>query len=437
MNITIHHGTHEIGGSCVEISSGENRIVIDIGMPLVEESGERFDSKICKTLSPSELVKEKILPDIKGIYKSNKGDKPIDWLFISHSHIDHYGIYTFLRDDIYYYVGEKAKKLIDLTTLFLNFNGDINKCTYLESGKEIKVGNFTITLYLMDHTAFDAYGFLIECEGKKIFYSGDFREHERKGKAFDYFLSKVPENIDALLLEGSLVGSERSITKSEEDIENDIVKTINNTDKIVFGVSSSQNIDRLVSFFKAARRTKRLFVSDVYTSNVLAEIGGKTIPHTSKGYGNIRVYFFPQYTCNKLVKKKREKMIYKFYPYKISMAEISENPGNIVMMVRMSMVRELSLIKGIEGASVIYSMWNGYLEENSSKRFIDFMEEKNMQLIKHHTSGHATIATLEKFVKKTKPKMIIPIHTFSLDKYAGIFPSEKVISVNDRELITS
>ena len=43
MKIIIHRGTHEIGGSCVEIQSKKSRILIDIGMPLVKKDGDRFD----------------------------------------------------------------------------------------------------------------------------------------------------------------------------------------------------------------------------------------------------------------------------------------------------------------------------------------------------------------------------------------------------------
>ena len=40
-------------------------------------------------------------------------------------------------------------------------------------------GEFTITPYLVDHSATDAYAFLIEAEGKRLFYSGDLRSHVR------------------------------------------------------------------------------------------------------------------------------------------------------------------------------------------------------------------------------------------------------------------
>lgn len=65
MQIIIHRGTHEIGGSCVEIKNKDTRIVIDIGMPIVTEDGKRFDIQNYKDLSGQEMVEKKILPDIK------------------------------------------------------------------------------------------------------------------------------------------------------------------------------------------------------------------------------------------------------------------------------------------------------------------------------------------------------------------------------------
>jgi hypothetical protein len=43
----------------------------------------------------------------------------------------------------------------------------------------------------MDHSAFDAYGFLISAGDKSLFYTGDFRGHGRKGKLLDRFVEKL------------------------------------------------------------------------------------------------------------------------------------------------------------------------------------------------------------------------------------------------------
>jgi len=39
MNITIHRSTHEIGGSCIEITSKNSKIVIDITCLFTEREG--------------------------------------------------------------------------------------------------------------------------------------------------------------------------------------------------------------------------------------------------------------------------------------------------------------------------------------------------------------------------------------------------------------
>lgn len=431
MRLIIHRGSHEIGGSCVELKSRCTRIIIDIGMPIIEKSGERFNFQHYRNLSGEDLINERILPDVKGLYRWDTTNKPIDGLLISHAHINHYGFYNYLNEDIPYYLGEGTKRLIDLSALFLGYNGVISHYSTIRSGEPIKIGDFKITPYLMDHSAFDAYAFLIEANGKKILYSGDFREHGRKAKAFRYFLSHIPEGADALLLEGSTLGRDNSVMRTEQDIEDEIVDVINKSNTIVFGISSSQNIDRLVSFYKATLRTKRIFAIDVYTANILDSLKDLgAIPYPSSKFSNIRV-FFPRSICNKIAQKNRQDLMYKLKQFKITKKEISDNASKVVMMVKPSMTFDLSRMEGIESATVIYSLWEGYLKDRALVNFLAFLEKKGMKRINLHTSGHASINTLKKVVAKINPKRIIPIHTFHPDKYKELFEANKVLKVTD------
>jgi len=50
---------------------------------------------------------------------------------------------------------------------------------------------------LIDHSAYDSYVFLIEAEGKRLVYSGDFQGHGRKGKSPTSLLEHPPKDIDA------------------------------------------------------------------------------------------------------------------------------------------------------------------------------------------------------------------------------------------------
>ena len=85
------------------------------------------------------------------------------------------------------------------------------------------------------------------------------------------------------------------------------------------------------------------------------------------------------------------------------------------------------------GATFIYSLWEGYLQDDSLQKMMRFIKEKNMKFYQVHTSGHAEINTLKKVVKKVKPGKIVPIHTFHPDKYGGLF-KQKIEQVSDGEV---
>ncbi len=69
MKLTIHRGTKEIGGTCIEVHSGNSKILIDFGLPLVDEFGEQFDSKNIVDQTKEELITKRILPNLAGLYR--------------------------------------------------------------------------------------------------------------------------------------------------------------------------------------------------------------------------------------------------------------------------------------------------------------------------------------------------------------------------------
>jgi ribonuclease J len=196
MTFTIHRGASEIGGSCVEVSTAKTRIIVDIGMPLVNADGSSFNSAELKELSAEDLRKDKILPDIPALYDSIKDKETA--LLISHPHQDHYGLIGFVDKKIPVYLGQAAHKLIEISAIFAGKPKVIENPCYFESYKTFQFGDIEITPYLMDHAAFDAYAFLIRGEGKSLLYTGDFRAHGRKWKLFYKFTHIVPKNVDSL-----------------------------------------------------------------------------------------------------------------------------------------------------------------------------------------------------------------------------------------------
>jgi ribonuclease J len=392
MNFKIHRGTKEIGGSCVEIWTDTTRIVIDIGMPLVDNNGGEFDFAKYKLLDINELVKNGILPNIKDFYRG--ADNLIDGIIISHPHIDHYGFSSFVHPEMQYYLGETTHSIIKLTTLFTPQQNFVNNCTYFEKEKSFLIGDITITPYWMDHSAFDAYALLVESNGKSLFYSGDFRAHGRKHKAFEWFLHNAPNNVDYLLLEGTLIDRASANNKTESDIEDELVKVFSEKGKINLVYSSGQNIDRIVSIYRACKKTGKLFVIDVYTATVLKELSQfAMIPFPSVKFKEIKV-IFPFYLCKRLTAANNQQLLYQFRDFKITKEQIAEEKNDIVMLVRPSMKFDLEHIPGIDGGNFVYSLWEGYLNSGNTVKFTDYLLSRAFTIYKIHTSGHADIQTL-------------------------------------------
>jgi ribonuclease J len=418
MNIKIHRGTQEIGGSCVEICTNNTRILVDFGMPLIERDGSDFDFRKYKDHHAEELVKKRVLPDIIGIYEGDQN--LIDGVLISHPHQDHYGFVNFLNDDLKYYLGEAAFQIINVANHYTNKRPLFKNHYFIKKNEIFRIGDITVTPYWMDHSAFDSYAFLIEGEGKKILYSGDFRGHGRKSKAFQWFLHNAPKEVDYLLLEGTMIGRSTRREKSEESLQLDFEKFFHE-DKLNLVYTSGQNIDRLVTIYKACNETSKILVVDPYVGSMLKESSKfARIQKPSERFSNIQV-IFPYWLTRRMLITDHKEYIYQFAKFKISREEISNNPGKYVIIVRPSMKSDIERISGIDGGNIIYSLWEGYLRKDYTKSFIDYLKKRKFILHLIHTSGHADIPTLKEFVAAISPKQIIPIHTFAGDQYKNLF----------------
>ena len=430
MNLNIHRGTKEIGGNCIQVSTKTTRILFDFGMPLVEPDKTAFDFNKYKSLSVDELIKKKILPNMNGLYPHDKN--PIDAIIISHPHMDHYGFMGFVSDKIPVYIGNAANELIKISNIFTPSNVVINNPIFYNSEKPFTVGDIIITPYLNDHSAFDAYSFLIEGEGQRLFYSGDFRGHGRKGSLLTKLTNNPPADIDYLLMEGTSIGRTTK-SKPEEEIENELVKVFKEPNKINLIYQAGQNIDRIVSVFKACKKANKTLVLDIYLAYIMAtlvRVTGNKLPFPSSSFPNIKV-FFSSSASNRIVKELGKQELYNFQPYKITKDDIDTNFSNIVMIVRPSLMVHLKGLKNIDNGNLIYSLWEGYKDRGSTKTFIEYLlNDRNFTYHYIHTSGHADLDTLRDLVKGINPKKLVPIHTFKKDDYKSLF-KKPIVQVKD------
>ncbi|MGC2422789.1 MAG: MBL fold metallo-hydrolase [Nitrospirota bacterium] len=408
MDITIHRGTKEIGGTCIQLTSSGGSILLDIGQPLGKDSTVIDLSKL-----------------------------QFDSVLVSHPHQDHFGLIDSLDPSIPIYIGESGKDLIELTRVFLKREPLKNDFHHFEKWKPFDVCGFRVTPYLVDHSAVDAYAFLIEAEGKRVFYSGDFRAHGRKSILFDKMVSKPPVNIDALIMEGTMLDRSNDDFPDELSVGKKIEDTIRHFDGIAFLLASSQNIDRIVSAYNACLRTGRTFVIDLYTAWVLDRLKkiSKSLPVMD--WDNVKVYMIGgHYEALKANKGYFGEFTKRAFDHRVFDNELIESPSRYLYFGKMSSSKEIEMLKTHGRVSVIYSQWLGYLNRPEhqgyhSIKIAAYRDDPQVDFIYAHTSGHATVEDLKTFAAALKPKMLIPVHTEHAERYSDYF--ENVVMLNDGE----
>jgi len=391
MNITIHRGANQIGGSCIELSTETTRILLDIGkaLPSLDET------------TPDET---ELLPEVKTLIDK----KAVDAVLISHSHGDHVGLIGQVNPMLPVYIGKGAWHIYNTTALFTGGNALANPTFFFESSHPLIIGDFTITPYLVDHSGYDAYGFLIEAGGKAVVYTGDFRDHGKKAKATEYFKNHLPSGIDALLIEGTMMSRSTEALETEDQLEEKARELMQSSDKPVLVLQSSTNIDRLVGMYKAATKNNRIFVMDIFTAHIVSQLAA-SIPKLSPSFDNIRV-IYPFWLTRKMFEKDHDHLMNQFSRYKITKEELGRRQ-DYCLLFRPSMLSDLQHIDHLEGAELIYSQWSGYKNQKKIKAVLDFAGHKKMTLTDLHTSGHASADALKAFIQQCKPRMVLPIHT--------------------------
>jgi ribonuclease J len=428
MKITIYRGTHEIGGTLIELQSGKSRILIDAGYPLFLNNQPIDDSVMW--FRYEKLLELGVLPDIKGLYG---WDVPtFDAVMISHAHIDHYGLLRYLHPSIPVYLSKGTRKIIDISALFMLTAQTPAAPREFDMYRPFSVGCFRIMSFLMDHSAFDAAAFEISDRKKAVIYTGDFRGHGRKAGCLSTFIQKVKKDSDALLIEGTMFGRQNEEVLTEQELEKQLVNRIKDFKGPVLFQSSSQNIDRLVSFYKAAARLGKLFVVDVYTANVLYELrqlGNNHLPYPSGDHPDIKV-FYPYRLTQKIFNEIGREYAKRFSAFHIRKEKLKAEQNNIVMAVRPSMRSDIE-IAGLKNGLFVYSMWGGYRGSDYQKEFEMYLGQAGFTAVQLHTSGHASVSDIRRVIDELQPKKIIPIHTMEPERFRDL--SKNVLRVQDGE----
>lgn len=405
MKIKIYRGTKEIGGTCIELTANNGKILwIDLGAPLD-------------------------LSNPNTSYTANK----VDALLISHSHQDHHGLMEKVGTEVPIYIGQLSLDMINAAKPFLKVAPFEGNFQIIKAWDSFTIADtFKVKPYLVDHSSPEAFAFLIEADNKRIFYSGDFRATGRKNILYKKLTDNPPRNIDLLLLEGTMVQRKNQKFPTEESVEFAIEKIIGIQKNVTFLVSSAQNIDRFVSLYRACKKTGKTLVVDVYTAWLLEKIKKVSNSIPTMDWKEIKVFNHPTQMAS------LQGPEYASFLQRISQNttdnSIFTKPSQFVYFVRCPNQRLVQSLKEKGTINVIYSQWEGYLKEEHAMWFTKYVNElkqdRQIYFESIHTSGHATIPDLIIFAKAINAKMLVPIHTEFPEIIKQEFEKEEIKNIN-------
>lgn len=409
MKLIIHRGTNQIGGCVTEIESDGYKIFIDFG----------------EQLSGTKLVE---LRPIDGL---TCGDVSKSALFFTHYHGDHIGKIADALPDLPIYVGKTALEIFKCLEEKLSYIPDPNKAekhkkileriqtvNTFEALHRITIGGITVTPLVVDHSAFDAYMFIVEADNKRILHTGDFRGHGFRSKGLIPTLKSYAKNIDYIISEGTNVERPQGAIQTEQELQTDF-KTQFKNHKYNFVLLASTNIDRIFALYHAAKNAKRYFVCDEYQANIL-----KKVSENHKQYTD---FYNIDYNIDYDLEKKDAGCFVELKQFN-SILEKSKNyldKYGFCMIIRENpnLTPILDKYAKSNETKIYYSMWKGYLDRKKDafkESLFNFLEPYEIEYM--HTSGHADLETLKKVFEAVKPKGgIIPIHTEAPEKFQELF----------------
>lgn len=396
MNITIHRGANQIGGCITEISTKGCKIIIDLGSNLPgSKEMELTAGQVMKITDDADAV------------------------FYTHYHGDHIGLHHLVSPHVPQYIGEGAKEVLlckyKALALHGNYSRQIKSAEQMliyHAAEQIDISQkrkIFVTPYFVSHSAFDAYMFLIECEGKKILHTGDFRKHGFLGKGLLPTLKKRIGNVDILIIEGTMLGRKQEPVLTESEITNHVTQALH-MHKYIFALCSSTDIERLATFHSACKETGRIFLVDEYQESVV-DIFTKYAGQKSR-YFKFKTFRLINYRTENVKKELQHK--------------------GFLMPVRASsfdLIKRMLDVYNDEQPWLIYAMWSGYADSDSDSalegvtRIRSLFPDRIYDGVKDgvHTSGHADVQALEEMCRTVRPRIgIIPIHKDANHRYEGL-----------------
>ena len=400
---------------CIEVAADDGtRVLLDLGMPLQAPDGGDFPRGTPQRPT-GELIAEDVLRDVPGVYPHDPTAPGVAAIVLTHSHLDHYGLAHHAHPGIPVYGSEGTIAVLEVGRVFFPEAALPKDLRRFPAGETLRLGGLSVTAIPVDHAAPDSRALLCAADGQRLLYSGDLRAHGRTGFRFENLLAdERVRGVDWLLVEGTTLGSSGGShgLRSEADVEEALLELASaDRDKLVAVAASGQNLGRLVSCFRAAKRSGRQLVVDAYQAYVLMKLRKLSPNIPQVDWEGVRVKFAPHQVRRLKDAGLMDLAAQMSRQGKVTTEELAAHPGRFLMCTRGSYgVTKLFDKVGAANLDLVWSLWRGYWErEDCAMR--RWAERRGVEARFVHSGGHAWPQDLDRLVAAIGAGETFWVHT--------------------------
>ncbi|MEM3692083.1 MAG: MBL fold metallo-hydrolase, partial [Candidatus Korarchaeum sp.] len=461
MELSILGGVNEIGGNRIMIRSRSGVLFFDYGKNFLKEE-ELFQKPFMQPTSEEDYLRARLISPMEIRSEDIKG------VFISHAHQDHWGYLSLLPRGSSVFVGRAAKVIIGAQVELGHSDELTMEFSTFRTGDVIGAGDFSVVPVHVDHSVPGSYGFLIECCGRRVAYTGDLRMHgPRRDMTLDFIERASSEGVDLLITEATKVAPENDPEASlvrllegrvlyrwgvnppkrigfelsnEGEVVDRVLSVMEGSDSLMLVEVSSSDADRIRSFSKVANKLGRKLVMDervAFMIEALLGAGIEGLPSPGdyllwrrkrRGSEGKEVKFgrSERRVLREFITRFEDKLGEEGVIWGERRREVLRRPQELLVLTSNATRFLYEVPIDVEARiEFILSRSEPFSEESalSMERLMNWLTLHNVKrYYRIHVSGHMLPDHISEFVDSVNPNLIVPIHTEHPDLFDAFLP---------------